>query len=73
MLAARPDAVLLSDAKSVDTVAADWQARKLFPASFARQRIVAVNGALLHRPTLRTFGAVQAMCESINQVRQSLK
>ena len=73
VLAARPDAVVLADAKSVDTVAADWQARKLFPASFERQRIVAVNGALLHRPTLRTFGAVQAMCESIDQVRRSLK
>ena len=73
VLAARPDAVLLSDAKSVDAVVADWQARKLFPESFERQRIVAVNGALLHRPTLRTFGAVQAMCESIDEVRRSLK
>lgn len=73
VLAARPDAVVLSDVRSVDTVAADWQARKLFPASSARQRVVAVNGALLHRPTLRTFGAVQAMCESIDQVRGSLK
>ena len=73
VLAARPDAVVLSDAKSVDTVVADWQARKLFPASSARQRLVAVNGALLHRPTLRTFGAVQAMCESIDEVRQLLR
>lgn len=73
VLAARPDAVVLSDAKSVDTVAADWQARKLFPASSARRRVVAVNGALLHRPTLRTFAAVQTMCESIDQVRQSLR
>ena len=72
VLAARPDAVVLSDEKSVDTVAADWQAHKLFPALSARQRVVAVNGALLHRPTLRTFGAVQAMCESIDRVRQSL-
>lgn len=73
VLAARPDAVVLSDAKSVDAVVTDWQARKLFPASSARQRMVAVNGALLHRPTLRTFAAVQAMCESIDQVRRSLK
>ena len=73
VLAARPDAVVLSDAKSVDTVAADWQVRTLFPNSSARQRVVAVNGALLHRPTLRTFVAVQAMCESIDQVRRSLK
>ena len=73
VLAARPDAVVLSDAKSADTVAVDWQVRKLFPASSARQRIVAANGALLHRPTLRTFIAVQAMCESIDQVRQSLR
>ena len=73
VLAARPDAVVLADAKSVDAVVAHWQARKLFPASFERQRVVAVNGALLHRPTLRTFGAVQAMCESIDQVRRSLK
>ena len=73
VLAARPDAVVLSDPKSVDAVAADWQARKLFPASSARQRVVAVDGALLHRPTLRTFGAVKAMCESIDQVRQALK
>ena len=73
VLAARPDAVVLSDAKSLDTVAADWQAQRLFPASPARQRIIVVNGALLHRPTLRTFGAVQAMCDSIDQVRQSLR
>ena len=72
VLAARPDVVLLSDAKSIGTVAADWHERKLFLTSSARQRVVAVNGALLHRPTLRTFGAVQAMCESIDQVRQSL-
>ena len=72
ILAARPDAVLLADAKSVNAVLADWQAHKLFPASSARQRVVVVNGALLHRPTLRTFGAVQAMCESIDQVRQLL-
>ena len=73
VLAARPDAVVLSDVRFVDTVAADWEARKLFPASSARQLVVAVNGALLHRPTLRTFVAVQAMCESIDQVRRSLR
>lgn len=73
VLAARPDAVLIADAKFVDAVVADWQAHKLFPAPFGRQRIVAVNGALLHRPTLRTFSALQAMCESIDQVRRSLR
>ena len=73
VLAARPDAVVLADAKSVDTVASDWQARKLFPAASERLRIVTVNGALLHRPTLRMFSAVRAMCESIDKVRQALK
>ena len=73
VLAAQPDAVVLADAKFVDAVVVEWQTRQLFPAATARQRIVAVDGALLHRPTLRTFGAVQAMCESIDQVRQALK
>lgn len=73
VLAARPDAVVLADADSISTVAADWQAHKLFPPSSERQRIVTVNGALLHRPTLRSFSALQAMCESIDQVRRSLK
>ncbi len=72
VLAARPDAVVLADAKSVDAVVTDWQAHRLFLASSVLQRVVAVNGALLHRPTLRTFAAVHAMCESIDQVRRSL-
>jgi vitamin B12 transport system substrate-binding protein len=73
VLAARPDAVVLSDAKSITAVTGDWQARKLYTASQAKQRVIAANGALLHRPTLRTFGAVQAMCESIDQVRRTLR
>ena len=73
VLAAKPDAVLLADAKSLDTVRLDWQRHPLFPVSSTQARIVTVNGALLHRPTLRTFGAVQAMCETIDQVRRTLR
>lgn len=72
VLAARPDAVLVADPKSVDAVRQQWRAARL-PAAADGARVVAVDGARLHRPTLRTFAAVQAMCEDIDRVRQGLR
>jgi len=72
VLAAAPDAVLVADPKAVDAVRQQWRSAQLAAAS-APDRVVAVDGARLHRPTLRTFAAVQAMCEAIDQVRQRLR
>jgi iron complex transport system substrate-binding protein len=73
VLGARPDAVLVASKDALIAVRSDWQARQLFSATTAVERIVAVDGAQLHRPTLGTFEAVRSMCEAIDQVRQTLR
>lgn len=73
VLAAKPDAVLLADEKSLRSVRADWQANKLFATADVSTRVAAVDGARLHRPTLRTFAAVKSMCDTIDQIRQTLR
>lgn len=72
VLAAKPDAVLVAAPGSLIAVRQQWQSARLFDAGRTRARVVEVDGARLHRPTLRTFAAVQALCESIDRVRQTL-
>ena len=73
VLNARPDAVLVADPSSLLSVRESWRASNLFVAADVRERVAAVDGARLHRPTLRTFAAVKAMCDTINQIRTTLR
>ena len=73
VLAAKPDAVLIADGKSLASVRANWQATSLFFPGQAQERVVAVDGARLHRPTMRTFTAVKSMCDVIDDVRRTLR
>lgn len=73
VLAAKPDAVLVADDKSLPGVRSNWQSSALFAGGLARSHVIAVDGARLHRPTMRTFAAVKAMCEAIDGVRQTLR
>lgn len=73
VLAARPDAVLVAGDDSLPTARADWKARQLFSATTVGERVVAVDGAQLHRPTMDTFDAVRSMCAAIDRVRQTLR
>ncbi len=72
VLAAKPDAVLVADAASLAAVREQWTAAHLFAAGAASTRVLGVDGERLHRPTLRTFAAVQSLCEAIDRVRQTL-
>lgn len=73
VLAAKPDAVLVADPGSLAAVREQWNAARLFDARAADARVLGADGARLHRPTLRTFAAVQTLCESIDRVRQTLR
>ena len=73
VLAAKPDAVLVADSGSLAAVREQWRSARLFDARAADARVFGVDGARLHRPTLRTFAAVQTLCESIDRVRQTLR
>lgn len=73
VLAAKPDAVLVADPGSLAAVREQWKSARLFDARAAATRVLAADGARLHRPTLRTFAAVQTLCESIDRVRQTLR
>lgn len=73
VLAAKPDAVLIADDKSLSSIRSDWQANRLFPGAAVRTRVAAVDGARLHRPTMRTFAAVKSLCETIDHIRQTLR
>lgn len=64
VLAAKPDAIVLASAKAKVAVAAQWKNSPL-----AGTPVVVVDGARLHRPTLRTIDAVREMCEEIDRVR----
>jgi iron complex transport system substrate-binding protein len=64
VLAAKPDAILLSDAKALTRVRATWQMN-----AGAHFLVEAVDGGRLHRPTLRTMDAVAEMCISIDKLR----
>jgi ABC-type Fe3+-hydroxamate transport system substrate-binding protein len=64
VLAAKPDAILLSDAKALDSVRTSWRA-----SSGTGFRVEAVDGGRLHRPTLRTMGAIVEMCDTIDKLR----
>ena len=72
VLAAKPDAVLVADPGSLTAVREQWKSARLFDARAAARGCLA-DGARLHRPTLRTFAAVQTLCESIDRVRQTLR
>ena len=73
VLAAKPDAILVADQRSLASVRNSWGTSSLFATGQIRARIVAVDGARLHRPTLRTFAAVKSMCEAIDDVRRTLR
>jgi len=73
VLAAKPDAILVADQQSLASVRDSWGVSSLFASDRIRARIVAVDGARLHRPTLRTFAAVKSMCEAIDDVRRTLR
>ena len=73
VLAAKPEAVLVADPASLVAVRERWTSARLFDTRSADVRVLAVDGARLHRPTLRTFAAVQALCESIDRVRHTLR
>ncbi len=73
VLAARPDGVLVASAEGLITARADWLSRQLFNSAMVSERIVSVDGAQLHRPTLGTFEALRSMCESVDQIRQTLR
>lgn len=73
VLNASPDAVLVADEKALSPVRASWQASRLFATADTRVRIAAVDGARLHRPTLRTFAAIKSMCDAIDHIRQTLR
>lgn len=73
VLAAKPEAVLVADPASLVAVREQWTSARLFDTRSADVRVLAVDGARLHRPTLRTFAAVQALCESIDRVRHTLR
>ena len=73
VLAARPDAVLVAGEDSLTAARADWKARQLFSATTIDERVVSVDGAQLHRPTLGTFEAVRSMCETIDKIRATLR
>ena len=66
-------AVLVADPASLVAVREQWTSARLFDTRSADVRVLAVDGARLHRPTLRTFAAVQALCESIDRVRHTLR
>ena len=63
VLAAKPDAVLVADPGSLAAVREQWKSARLFDARVADARVRGVDGARLHRPPLRTFAAVQTLCE----------
>jgi ABC-type Fe3+-hydroxamate transport system substrate-binding protein len=65
VIAAKPDAILLASADARENVASQWKATPL-----AATPIVVVDGARLHRPTLRTMDAVREMCVAVERVRK---
>ncbi len=73
VLAARPDAVVVADAKALAAARRQWNEAKLYPAAQISERVVAADGERLHRPTLRTFAAVDALCRAIDAVRSTLR
>jgi iron complex transport system substrate-binding protein len=64
VFAAKPDAILLSDAKALARVRASWRTNRA-----TNLPVEAVDGGRLHRPTLRTMGAIGEMCVTINKLR----
>jgi ABC-type Fe3+-hydroxamate transport system substrate-binding protein len=65
VIAAKPDAIVLSSKSAFDAVNAQWKTSPL-----AATPIVVVDGARLHRPTLRTIDAVREMCEAVEKLRK---
>jgi iron complex transport system substrate-binding protein len=65
VFAAKPDAILLASATARDVVVNDWKKSPLHSTPVAL-----VDGHRLHRPTLRTIGAIQTMCETIDALRK---
>lgn len=65
VIAAKPDAIVLASASARNAVSAQWRATPL-----AATPIIVVDGARLHRPTLRTVDAVHEMCQSLHRVRK---
>jgi ABC-type Fe3+-hydroxamate transport system substrate-binding protein len=68
VLAANPEAILVADAAAFNAIKKSWNPGS---GSTGRFQIAVVDGARLHRPTLRTFDAVTGLCETINQIRQT--
>ncbi len=64
VFAAKPDAVLLSDATALTRVRTSWQTN-----TATRFDVEAVDGGRLHRPTLRTIDAIVEMCVTIDKLR----
>jgi iron complex transport system substrate-binding protein len=62
VIAAKPNAIVLASASAREAVIRQWRASALSGAT----PIIVVDGAALHRPTLRTVIAVRAMCETID-------
>ncbi|MFN3630584.1 MAG: helical backbone metal receptor [Casimicrobiaceae bacterium] len=67
VLAARPQAILVADPASHEVAARGWRTAGL-PAATP---IVAVDGARLHRPTLASFDAVEALCATLERLRSA--
>ena len=73
VLSARPDAILLADAAALSEIKKQWGVHRLFGDASADARIRTVDGARLHRPTLATFDALEAMCKTIDEIRSTLR
>lgn len=64
IIAELPDAILLASGGALTAVKNQWAS-----AATGSIPIAVVDGARLHRPTLRTLPAVLALCETIDQLR----
>lgn len=65
VIAAKPDAIVLASPKALGAVTEHWKRSPL-----AGTPIVVVEGARLHRPTLRTIDAAREMCEALDRLRK---
>ncbi len=65
VIAAKPDLIVLASRNARDAVTAQWRA-----TSLTNTPVIVVDGARLHRPTLRSLDAVRDLCESISRARR---
>ncbi|MBL8310149.1 MAG: cobalamin-binding protein [Burkholderiales bacterium] len=72
VLAAKPHVVILADPAALNDVRQSWSDAGLFPAAMAAGRFVTADGARLHRPTLRSIDAIDALCRQLDEARDRI-